>query len=276
MFSVTLSLSSLAALGAAQTLMVGLFLNGGYLNPQNATPSLVGSIAGQLIRRIYEDSTVTTYVVKCLSTAAAAATTYAATYQAYQSSVDSVAIASSINGLSPPGGAPYEPLANPYCPYPTPFTVVQGPSTVTWGYGLNDDSKNFNTAAEDCTLQGTTLAACTLSASGPLANGISVTSTTYTGTEVSFDTVLIIAGAASTTSISATARVANSGSSEGLAPGNEGSVTGSARRTRTVIGSTGTSSSFETQSTNVAVQGLPALGAGIIGVLGAAVAGAHL
>ena len=118
----------------------------------------------------------------------------------------------------------------------------------------------------DCALEGTTSAECTLSASGSLFSDY-VTSSTYTGTGVVYDTVLITAGAATATTTS---------SKGSLAPGNKGSITGSVGPTGTATAKTGTSTSAKTQSSNVALQGSPALGAGIIGALGVAVAGAIL
>ncbi|KAL2049042.1 hypothetical protein ABVK25_010713 [Lepraria finkii] len=225
MISVTLILLSLAAVSTTQSSIVSLFLNGNFLELGPAS-SLVGSIAGSVGELTFE----------CASTATAAASTHAVTYQEYQSSADAAATTDVGIPLSPPGGAQYEPIENPDCPFPTPFTVVQGSSTVHRGYDFSGSSDNFNTVAADCALEGTTSAERTLSASDSLFSD-HVTSTTYTGTDVLYDTVLIAAGAATAISTS---------SKGSLALGKKGSITGNIGPTGTVTTKTGTSTSAKT------------------------------
>lgn len=122
---------------------------------------------------------------------------------------------------------------------------------------------------------GSTQAICTEAAFGSAllvgSNSIpALTTATLSGTDYSFMPVVITAGSATAQQTSS-----SSISSTGSATTKTSASAGSSHTGSTTSGATtGTSSSAKTQSTNAAMQGSPMFGAGVLGALGVAVAGA--
>ncbi|KAM0804301.1 hypothetical protein BDR22DRAFT_593722 [Usnea florida] len=240
MISLTFSLLYFIALSAAQNQTASLFI------PNADAQSLVGSIVGG-------DATATTYLIQCANDGSngAAATTAAA------ASTTAAAAATTDVG---------DDLDSDSCGFPSPVTVVEGPSTVAYALTLDDSVASVN-----CVLSGTSIAVCTASASGAILTqetGVpTLTSTTLSGTDVSFMPVVITAG--SVTNTASTPSSTTASTTGGSKAGSNGGSTSPTGGTQTQTGST---TSASTQATGAAVHRGAAMGMGAAGALAAVAA----
>ena len=147
------------------------------------------------------------------------------------------------------------------CGFLSSFTVIEGPSTVHYSIGV----ESIALASINCALSGTTKAVCTASASLDAAaeteldqHVSSLTTTTLTGTDVAsgYIPVVVTAGSA--------------GGKSGPSP------TSTAKSGGGSSGGSSSSGAPAAQATNAAVAGGQGIGAGLLGALGVAVAGAML
>ena len=126
-------------------------------------------------------------------------------------------------------------------------------------------------ASVNCVLSGTSIAVCTASASGAILTqetGVpTLTSTTLSGTDVSFMPVVITAG--SVTNTASTHSSTTASTTGGSKAGSNGGSTSSTGGTQTQTGST---TSASTQATGAAVHRGPAMGMGAAGALAAVAA----
>lgn len=126
-------------------------------------------------------------------------------------------------------------------------------------------------ASINCVLSGTSIAVCTASASGAILTqetGVPpLTSTTLSGTDVSFMPVVITAGSVANTASTPSSTTAST--TGGSKAGSNGGSTSSAGGTQTQTGST---TSASTKASGAAVHRGPAMGMGAAGALAAVAA----
>ncbi|KAL6714159.1 hypothetical protein ACLMJK_008653 [Lecanora helva] len=186
------------------------------------------------------DSTATSYVVNCANSAVTPVSSFGAAVTGFFD------VAGNFDA----------------CGFDSAFTVVQGPSTVDYTLTASGNTEAFN-----CKLMGTTQAICTDSMTGSylLANSHTPIQTdTIPASLLTFFPVTITAGA-------------DKGKDKGTktaSPAATATVTAST--TGTVARGASNTSNVVAQSTNAGIPGSPVQSVGIMGALGAAVAGAML